>query len=135
MIHSISFSKYFVVEAEGFARGLWMLWNEEKISMNILECSHYKIKAYVEYQRKGWLFTLVYASPHFQARQALWHYLDCVPRLSSLPWIIIGNFNEVLYNTERQGSLATIHSSGMLHWIHCNALINLEYIGAAYTWF
>lgn len=134
IIQNIGFSKYFIVEAEGFAGGLWMLWNDDELSVQVLECSHYTITSYIEYQHHGWLFTAVYASPQFTTRQLLWPYLDGVKDLSSLPWIVAGDFNEVLYNSERKGSLAPLRSSGMLNWVQRNSLVDLEYNGADYTW-
>lgn len=134
VIQAIGFTKFFVVEADGFAGGLWMLWNDEALNIQILECSHYTITAYIEFQQRGWLFTSVYASPHFQGRQALWRYLDGVQQLSLLPWLVAGDFNEVLYNSERQGSSTPSRSSGTLPWVQRNSLIDLEYIGADFTW-
>nr|KYP51188.1 Transposon TX1 uncharacterized [Cajanus cajan] len=50
-----------------------------------------------------WICTAIYANPHRHIRQALWDHLDSVREEVSLPWLVLGDFNEVTCASEVQG--------------------------------
>lgn len=79
-------------EDNGFSGGVWLLWNEETIKVELLNVNksfiHIAIKS-VGIRR--WLFIVVYASPKAHTRKLLWLALD-EPQFGD-PWMIIKYFN------------------------------------------
>ena len=51
----------------------------------------------------SWLMSAIYASPRFVERCLLWDNLSKVAKLHTLPWIIAGDFNEVLMGEDKFG--------------------------------
>ncbi|BBN67603.1 Polynucleotidyl transferase, ribonuclease H-like superfamily protein [Prunus dulcis] len=49
---------------------------------------------------------------------------------SNLPWMIAGDFNELVNNSEKCGGYPISHGSGLVEWIDRNQLIDLGFIGA-----
>ena len=43
-----------------------------------------------------WLLSSIYASPRFEERKLLWNNLAFVVDLHQLPWLMLGDFNEML---------------------------------------
>ncbi|CAL9017992.1 unnamed protein product [Prunus brigantina] len=63
-----------------------------------------------------------------------WSYLDGIASASNLPWMIAGDFNELVDNSEKCGGNPISHGSGLVEWIDRNQLIDLGFIGAQFTW-
>lgn len=58
----------------------------------------------------SWLLTIVYANPRFAERHLLWENLASVANLHDLPWVITGDFNEVLSVEEKfLGRVVDLH--------------------------
>ncbi|XP_021802373.1 uncharacterized protein LOC110746460 [Prunus avium] len=134
VIKKLGFSKYHVVDANGFSGGLWMLWNELVSCIDIVAYSRQSITALVKMNHGDWLFTAVYAHPCPGIRRQLWNYLDGIASASNLPWMIAGDFNELVNNSEKCGGNPFSHRGGLVDWIDRNQLIDLGFIGAQFTW-
>ena len=66
----IGFRNCFRVEAQGFQGGIWVLWNEDEIEVEVLT-SHAQFVT-VELKQHGrlsWVLTCVYANPQPQTRE------------------------------------------------------------------
>lgn len=59
---SLGFSCYYIVDASGFYRGVWLLWNENSISLQVVAHSSQSITTLVTLRNRRWLLTVVYAS-------------------------------------------------------------------------
>lgn len=134
VVHKLGFSKYFLVDAEGFSGGLWLLWNSNQIKLQVVACSPSTITSLIVYKGIRWFFTAVYASPQAHTRRYLWPYLDSALASYNIPWLFVGDFNETLTGAERRGSTSAPHMTGMRNWTMSNALVDLGYIGPDYTW-
>ena len=51
----------------------------------------------------NWILTAVYASPRHKERCMLWNNLTTVANTYNLPWIIAGDFNEMLSSDDKLG--------------------------------
>ena len=47
-------------------------------------------------QYTPWLFSAIYASPILHKRMHLWTYLKYVVFEYNMPWLVMGDFNELL---------------------------------------
>lgn len=51
----------------------------------------------------SWMCTSIYASPTFFNILLIWHYLSNLSLSINDPWLIIGDFNEIIYPGEQNG--------------------------------
>ncbi|XP_022741796.1 uncharacterized protein LOC111293263 [Durio zibethinus] len=84
----------------------------------------------------SWLFSAIYASPRLKEREILWENLKIVASKYDLPWLVVGDLNEVLTSEDKRGGAPV--SSAKLRKVHsclnhCN-LIDLGFKGAKFTW-
>ena len=75
--------------------------------MEILTHSDYSIHALVNVPSlfPSFLLTTVYASPNFNKRKIFWDYLQNLATTISLPWVLLGDFNDMLSDDEKLGGL------------------------------
>ncbi|KAL8555482.1 hypothetical protein ACS0TY_003331 [Phlomoides rotata] len=52
-----------------------------------------------------WIFTGVYGWPGDQDKWKTWRMLDHLANGNTLPWLCLGDFNEILFNYEKRGGV------------------------------
>ncbi|XP_024041873.1 uncharacterized protein LOC127898857 [Citrus sinensis] len=124
------------VEAVGFSGGIWLLWRssiEVEVLINHRQFIHFKIcrnNVFV-----SWV-TAVYASPNPMLRRQLWCHMENLAPLIQEPWLIGGDFNSILYASEKQGGVA--RNSGVCNlfrkWFDGHQLFDLKFKGPRFTW-
>lgn len=50
-----------------------------------------------------WMFSAVYASPKVAFHNLLWSYLESVGAILDIPWLFLGDWNQVLDVSNKQG--------------------------------
>ncbi|KAK3230979.1 hypothetical protein Dsin_002860 [Dipteronia sinensis] len=134
VIRNIGFSNSFVVDAAGFSGGIWLLWNNSQVKLQIIASSRQCITALVEENSFVWVLTVVYANPCVTTRRLLWKYLDSIRKCFALPWLIAGDFNEITNTSEKIGGRPGFSNSGFAEWIDSNHLVDLVFTGPKFTW-
>lgn len=83
-----------------------------------------------------WYFSTVFASPDPWKRQDLWRALTYFARSNDKSWLLVGDFNEKIYDWERNSSYAetTRRSERFNHWLERNQLIEVEFSCPTHTW-
>ena len=100
-IKKSGFDYFHRVEAMGFSGGIWLLWRssiEVEVLINHRQFIHFKIclnKTFV-----SWV-TAVYASPNPMIRRQLWSHMENLAPSIRGPWLIGGDFNSILYASEK----------------------------------
>lgn len=125
------------MDAEGFSGGIWVLWNASFGSVTVVNKSKQIITLLVEdHQKNAWLLSAVYASPNATSRELLWQYIEKCDGLDEVPWVIIGDFNQVLSTEESSTSTARGFNrmTRMNEVIQTRQLIDLGNSGPKYTW-
>lgn len=56
------------------------------------------------------MFTAIYGSPQRNRRQELWDFMESITPTNSEPWLLLGDFNEILMEEETLGG-ATFNPS------------------------
>ncbi|KAL5859327.1 hypothetical protein ACOSQ4_000623 [Xanthoceras sorbifolium] len=130
----LGFSSNYVVNANGFSGGLWLLWNDSRVNLRIIADSNQTISALVEMDSFFWILTVVYASPVISIRRNIWRYLDIVRSCFYGPWVVMGDFNEIISSEEKKGGRVRFTSSGFAEWIHKHKMVDMGYIGQKFTW-
>lgn len=87
-----------------------------------------------EASNKQWYFTAVYASPSYHIRADLWEYLDDFHSQCLLPWMLVGDFNELISDADKSGGRAVLEGGNFARWVDRNHMIHMGYVGADFTW-
>ena len=100
---SIGYDNAYAVDSQGRSGGIGLFWNNV-IKIEILGYSCYHLDVSVEEEGEDkWRLTCVCGEAQTHLRHQTWTVLKNISSLSSLPWICIGDFNEVLCPTEHEG--------------------------------
>ena len=84
----------------------------------------------------SWLITAIYASPRYRERRILWDNLIQVTTLHNLPWLVLGDLNEILSSENKLGGRPiNIHRAMVFQQClnSCN-LLDLGFQGPKFTW-
>ncbi|KAH9769036.1 hypothetical protein KPL71_011840 [Citrus sinensis] len=93
----------FAVSRTMMSVGLVMMWNSE-ITVNITSYSSHHIDAIIKkYSGKRWRCTGIYGHPEAQQKRHTWTLMRRLAGLSPLPWLCIGDFNEIMHPNEKSG--------------------------------
>ncbi|KAH7859929.1 hypothetical protein Vadar_007196 [Vaccinium darrowii] len=134
---SLKFDFGFYVDPEGTSGGLALWWNGD-VDLEVESASKNLIHSIVKDNSSSscWATTFVYGSPLHSGRDMVWEDMKEIARHENLPWLAIGDFNEVLSledklggNCPSQRRLASFHD--MLNYC---GLVDLDFKGPKFTW-
>jgi hypothetical protein len=57
----------------------------------------------IERPEKIWRLTGIYGEPRWEDKYKTWDKLQELNNNLDLPWVVIGNFNEILFSHEKEG--------------------------------
>ena len=122
----------------GFAGGLWLLWNFDRVQVTQLALSEQEIHVLVKVLPSNFEFicTAMYASPRFHKRCVLWNNLKNAANLHDKPWVIVRDFNEVLLEGDKYGGRSISSSRSLLFkecLDHCS-MVDMGFVGPRFTW-
>lgn len=132
------FSNCAMVEARGFSGGIWCFWNQTISQVRVLGFTAQTLTLRIagdQYKTK-WLLSLVYASPTATIREQFCDYMEQLSMLIMLPWCILGDFNQVIYQKDKQGGRAVGgHSAERMRLMfdRCG-LMETKFSGPSFTW-
>ena len=89
------------VPSVGKSGGLALLWKKDVI-VKVQTFSERHIDAIISGGDKHWRFTRFYGNPETSKREESQECLDLLVRGNSLPWICIGDFNELMHIGEKK---------------------------------
>lgn len=97
-------------DVNSFSGGVWLLWNEEYIKVELLNVHKSFIHIAIKSMGEGnWNFTDVYASPRAHIRKELLLVLNELQ--TGDPWLIKGDFNCVLKGDERSSGAESLKAA------------------------
>ncbi|KAJ1383339.1 Endonuclease/exonuclease/phosphatase superfamily [Sesbania bispinosa] len=134
----LRFNQFFCVEPIGLSSGLCLFW-DDRVDIEILSfCLNY-IHTSISGREinSPWECSFIYAPPTPANRRAYWSLLAQLQPFRDQPWALIGDFNEILDPSEKEG-IRPPNSSSMLrfrNFVDSANLIDLELKGASFTWF
>lgn len=113
------------------------MWDEE-VQLEVQECNREIINLTCRFRGNGKTIriSLIHASTNFQEKLLLWQKLRAIHHANRLPWLCVGDFNEILYRLEKLGKRqADYHRMvAFQEMLNDCALMDLESKGCAYTW-
>jgi hypothetical protein len=94
-----------VQKCEGRSGGLAMFWKRGiNLSLRWKGRMHIDVEV-VQPDGFKWRLTGIYGEPRQENREDTWRLLRTLHHQSNLPWMCIGDFNEILYSFEKQGGV------------------------------
>ena len=124
------------VERQGQGGGLALMW-DASVNVDIQSYSSHHINAEVR-QSDGtqWRITGFYGYPEVALRDRSWALLRHLGTLSDVPWLALGDFNEITQQEKLSGRLdrnANQMAAFREALLDCS-LLDLGYVGPAFTW-
>ncbi|XP_075633671.1 uncharacterized protein LOC142606161 [Castanea sativa] len=122
----------------GYAGGLWLLWNSDKVEVEWLAKTEQEIHVEVKVlsSNLAWLFSTIYASPRSEERCILWENLTKVAELHNKAWVMARDFNKPLMEEDKFGGRGVSISRSLLFkdcLDKCN-MVDTGFSGPRYTW-
>ena len=114
-----------------------LLWNEGTM-INFKSCSNSHIDVVVleSPSSEPWHAIGFYGHLKTNKRYISWHLLDSLSTQCNMPWVVMGDFNEILYSDEKLGG-AEREAKQMVAFSECLnkcGLVDLGFIRQKYTW-
>ncbi|CAJ2654248.1 unnamed protein product [Trifolium pratense] len=136
-IKKLGFKNYVIAEARGFSGGIWLMWNRPDIQIQLLQNNFHFFHVQVsEKDMEPWLLTVVYASPRENERHDTWHLLRQIATYINMPWLMMGDFNEIAYPNEKKGGAPAdvTKCQNFNSWINDCNLLEVTTAGTRFTW-
>lgn len=135
MCRSINFEGYVAVDVQGRSGGLALLW-KNKDGCKVTKTTRNYIDFEVTNEQVGsWRYTGFYGFPERQRRYESWEMLRSLAGESVLSWCVIGDFNDMMFDTEKRGGRKHPYSLlGFTETLHDCGLRDLGYVREQFTW-
>lgn len=126
-----------ISEAQGHSAGILILLEKGSLySVSVIDYFHQAVTFSIQVGNRKWTCSAIYASSIPANREALWSHLSNLRNSVIDPWMLMGDFNEILHQSEVRGGIFSpsrpAKFAGMME--QCR-LIDLGSIGNTFTWF
>ncbi|KAK9927239.1 hypothetical protein M0R45_024432 [Rubus argutus] len=119
------------------AGGIALLWNDSvPVALNSYSSNHIDVLVGASTDPKRWRFTGFYGQPKVTDRHQSWSLLKLLSQKSQLPWLMGGDFNEILESHEKEGGQARC-ARQMIDFreaVQFCSLSNIHAMGPRFTW-
>lgn len=99
----LGFEGLLVVDCQGQSGGLALIWrNKNEVSLRSFSKNHIDVEVNVQ----GWSrfrLTGLYGEPNRAKRRETWDLIRFLARDNSLPWVLIGDMNNVACQMDKKG--------------------------------
>ena len=89
--------------SDGRSGGVILFWKQEINIQQIYSAPKYIDVRVVESSDKIWRLTGIYGEPRWEDKYKTWDKIRELNGQFSMPWVIIGDFNEILFSHEKEG--------------------------------
>lgn len=138
LLNPFGFSDMIEIPTEGQAGGMVILWDHTKVNVHSFVRRSHEISATIEVfsLHKTWVFTSIYASTDRTLRNLMWNNIVDMHSVIKGPWLLGGDFNDVLASNEKLGGRSFNKKITKILWDCINScnLINLGFKGSKFTW-
>jgi endonuclease/exonuclease/phosphatase family metal-dependent hydrolase len=99
--HRLGLKGFVGLSSEGFSGGLALFWHES-LHVEIKGINERYIDAYIRstVNDPPWRLTCVYGEPRVENRHRMWDALRNLKLNSDIPWLVVGDFNEAMWQEE-----------------------------------
>jgi endonuclease/exonuclease/phosphatase family metal-dependent hydrolase len=131
----LGFDNSFAISSTGRRDGLDIFWSND-IKVELLPYSQYHIDTIItEADGSPWRLTCGYGEAQTQERHKTWDMLKFIKSSSHLPWVCVGDFNEVIHQSEHDGVQVRSYAqiAGFREMADVCGLFDLGYEGRSWT--
>lgn len=125
-----------VMDCKGRSGGLALFWRRG-VEVELRWKGRYHIDVnVVEETGSKWRFTGIYGESKSGQKEKTWKLLRTLHNQNDLPWLCMGDFNEILFNNEKEGGPIRT-PGGMEAFRRCLEDVQLEdlgFVGDPFTW-
>jgi hypothetical protein len=133
----LGFDCIFVVDCVGRSGGLMLLWKNEA-NLTIQNYSRRHINVTTSYGMDGefWKITCFYGHPDTTKRKEAWALLRHLSNFLPSPWIVMGDFNEIVDLSEKRGGATRANGQmdDFRQTLEDCSLYDLGFMGPKFTW-
>lgn len=97
----LGFDHFIIHESVGRSGGLLMFWSNDT-TIQELGVTENCIDVMIN-DGQDWRFTGIYGEPTWEYKHKTWAALHALHQRMTGPWLVAGDFNEILYNHEKEG--------------------------------
>ena len=136
LCNDLQFHELWVVGRVTRAGGLALLW-KSSVDIDVDSTSLNHIDAIINKGKEdAWRFTGIYGFPEACRKPETWELLCGLKQKFCLPWICVGDFNEILRGYEKLGGVPRRESEmrGFRDMVDECELVDLGYVGHKFTW-
>jgi hypothetical protein len=131
----LDFHHMLIHESDGRSGGLLLMWkNDVKVIERSVTNRH--IDVTID-SGSVWRFTGVYGEPDWRYKEQTWTDLRTLFVCNNLmPWFLVGDFNEILFDSEKEGGLLRPqrYMQNFRDALEDCQLQDMAYIGDRFTW-
>lgn len=100
----LGYTQGLVVSSMGLSGGLAFLW-KPKTKVAVQDFSRWHIEEHITCNSTGtnWRLIGFYGQPNTSKREEMWSILESLGRTNQLPWLYIGDYNEITRQFENFG--------------------------------
>lgn len=88
----------------GSKGGLSLLWLD-KVDLRVIFYSQNHIDSEIGWKGSKWRFTCLYGHPECSKKDLTWQLIKHLNSINNSPWLLGGNFNEILKMEEKLGGI------------------------------
>lgn len=132
----MGFSNFVTVPPVGLSGGLVVLWRDS-VDISICFSSPNLVDLFVKSNEGDFYLSFVYGHPNPSLRNHLWERLERTHTIrKGSPWLIMGDFNEIMSNREKRGGRIRSEASfqDMRRMVRCRNFSDLKSIGDWFSW-
>ncbi|XP_019163182.1 PREDICTED: uncharacterized protein LOC109159537 [Ipomoea nil] len=133
----LGYDNVFTVDADGHSGGLALLWNNiVEFAVTGYSSNHIDTEIRLDVGCPCWRFTGFYGYRERQRRREAWQLLRTLSARSQLPWVVMGDYNDLLDQFEKRGRVP--HPgwliNGFREAVADSGLQDVPFGGHQYTW-
>ncbi|KAL0676411.1 hypothetical protein Bca4012_004392 [Brassica carinata] len=135
LVESLGFTNLKTVEPIGRGGGLAVFW-KEACRVEVLQAHRRVIDMKIHWQDKIFFLSCIYGEPVKGKRNEVWERLTRIGTKRKGPWIMTGDFNEMIDPSEKLGGAARDIDEGkeFRQMLHANGLWNIKHFGYQFSW-
>ncbi|XP_031124299.1 uncharacterized protein LOC116026992 [Ipomoea triloba] len=133
----LGYAGLFSVDSIGHRGGLALLWKEgTEVDIKSFSANHIDAEVCLSSGDLKWRFTGFYGCPERVRRSESWNLLKQLAVRNSLPWVVLGDFNDILYPNEKRGGNPQPRRliEGFSDTVETSGLRDFKFEGYQYTW-
>ncbi len=138
---SAGFDKMIYCPAKGLSGGMCILWKSFQLTFETIAIHHIDdrfVSIHYTNTNTGFVFYIifVYAPPNYREKSEFWNKIQNFIQALNLPYIIIGDLNEIQCAEEKQGGAENNQTRfrRLLDFKENNELTDLQTMGNEFTW-